>query len=279
MNQILIPGTNINIVTNVEQSYRLDVSPQLASWLLGRSMGNTVRTGTGIRPEWLRTLQGIIARDEWQASHQGGALDWNGILFDGHHRLTAISLQEKTLPMWFMIGCNPSVNMVTDQGAVRSTADVLGMDKKKAEVLRLAAFLFRGIKKPTPAQVAEMALCAPLVEAHEALLDACPRSVRFFSSTPMRLAACLRIMSASSSDYVMAQYRALVLCDYNAMSNSAKSLARQAYEGKVRAHNTHDLLARGLVVFDESKQNLSKIQINDSLESVKSAKTIIDRFL
>jgi hypothetical protein len=280
MSSLFIPGTSINILTSVVQLHKIDVSPSVAKWLLGRSRGNPVRMGKGIREEWLRSLQGIIARGEWKASaSQGGALDYQGILFNGHHRLTAISLQDKTLPMYFTIGCDPDENSVIDQGANRSLADVLSMEKKQAEVLRLAAYLHYGTAKPSPAQVAAMSLCAPLVDAHQALLDACPRAVRFFSSSPMRLAACLRIISSSSPNYVTTQWRALILCDYNAMSNCAKALARQVYERKVRVNNTYDTLARGLVVFDESKAGISKIQITDAIESVRLARTILGRLM
>lgn len=277
MSTLFIPGTNINIFTNVEQFHKIDVSPSVAKWLLGRSRGNGVRAGKGIRQEWLKTLQGIIARGEWQACHQGGALDWNGTLFDGHHRLTAISLQEQTLPMWFKIGCNPSENMVIDQGAVRTTADVLSLDKKLAETLRLAAFIHYKTRKPSSAQISTLLGWSPLVDAHQAIHDACPRAVTFFSSSPMRLAACLRIIDGSPLDFVATQWRSLILGDYSAMSRCAQALTKQVHEKRVRVGNTYDTLARGLVVFDDKKQLLTKIQVKDAMESVRYAKAIFLR--
>lgn len=266
MSQVFIPGTNINILTKDEEFKKINVSPELARWLLKRSNGNQVRIGAngGIKPSHLKIVKGIIDRGEWKATHQGGAIDWNGMLFDGHHRLVAIAEQSETLPMWFKIGCDPAENMAVDQGAVRTTADVLQIDKKEAEMLRLASFIHIGRKnKPTPAQIEDFSARIPLVQKHRMLLAACGTTKRFFTSAPFRLAACAQLLETSNESYVLQQWRALILCDFDSMSNCSKALTRQFAEGKLRSGHTYDSIARGLVVFDESKSSNSKIQIID----------------
>lgn len=277
MSQVFIPGTNINILTKEEDFKKVDVSPELARWFLKRSNGNQVRVGTngGIRPSHLKLLKGIIARGEWKATHQGGAVDWNGMLFDGHHRLTAIAEQTETLPMWFKIGCDPAENMAVDQGAVRTTADTLQMDKRETEVLRLAGAVTYGWNKPTPLQIEDLNARIPLVQKHRVLIAACPTTKRFFTCTPLRLAACARMLEGASEDYVLQQWRALVLSDYDSMSKCSKALTRQFMDGRIRSVHTYDVLARGLVVFDESRSEVSKIQVNDPVDAAKAIKAII----
>lgn len=277
MSQVFIPGTSINILTKEEDFKKVDVTPELARWFLKRSNGNQVRVGAngGIKLAHLKVLKGIIARGEWKATHQGGAVDWNGMLFDGHHRLTAIAEQTETLPMWFKIGCDPAENMAVDQGAVRTTADTLQMDKREAEILRLAAKVTYGWGKPTPLQIEDMSARVPLVQKHRLLIAACYSSKRYFSSTPIRLAACVQMLEGSNEDYILQQWRALGLSDYDTMSKCSKALTRQFMDGKIRSSDTYDTLARGLVVFDKSKSDLSKIQINDQVDAAKTIKAII----
>lgn len=281
MFQVFIPGTNVNIVTKQEDYKKIDVTPELARWFLKRSSGNQVRVGSngGIKPSHLKLLKGIIARGEWKATHQGGAVDWNGMLFDGHHRLTAIAEQTETLPMWFKIGCDPAENMAVDQGAVRTTSDVLQMDRKEAEVLRLASFLIDSRSKPTPIQIEDLNARIPLAQKHRLLFAACKTTRRFFTCAPLRLAACLQLLEGSSEDYVLQQWRALILSDYDSMSPCSKSLTRQFMDGKVRSGHTYDTIGRGLIVFDKSKSDLSRIMVSDPADIGKTVKELICRHM
>lgn len=276
MNQVFIPGTTINILTNVEQFHKIDVSPDVATWLLQRSKGNR-----SLRPSWIKYLKSIIADGEWQACHQGGALDTQGTLFDGHHRLTAISQQDSTVPMWFKIGCNPLENQAIDQGAKRSIADVIGEDRRIAEVLRLAVQVCDNTKKPSPAAVKLLDSQSKIAGFTGMLLERCPTSRRYFSSAPVRLGAVLRMlagadaMSYQSIEYVQNQYRALVAMDLASMSRSGQALVRQWNNGLLRATHTYDALTRALIVFDPSRQDVGKIQVKDPTDGAKIAKQLI----
>ena len=279
MNQEVIPGTSINIITDKVSFHKLTVTPFVAQWLLNRSAGNKVRAEKdGINKSHLQTVRGIIARGEWQAA-QTGAIDSNGVLIDGHHRLHAIVLECATLPMWFKIGCEPREVLAVDQGKVRTSADQLQLDKREAEVLRLAAAILHGSKKPSPIQLKQIMDSSKLLDYHRLLLNACPSCRKYITIVPMRLAACVKMYAGSSSSYVTTQYRALALADYDLMSKSAKAFTRQVSNGLIRPGHTYDVLARGLIVFDETKQHVSKIQIDDPTQAAVIARGHLNRMI
>jgi hypothetical protein len=71
-------------------------------------------------------------------------------------------------------------------------------------------------------------------------------------------------MNGGDADFILGQYRAMCLLDYAAMTKATQSLVRQVDDEKVRATNPRDALTRALYVFDEKKQDVSKIQVKDS---------------
>jgi len=276
---ILIPGTNINILTNVEQFHRLTITPQLATWLLGRSTGNRGRVEGKIRPQHLAYLEQIIERGEWQACHQGGAIDWHGRLFDGHHRLTAISRQQLALPMWFKIGCDPAEDKVIDQGVARSMADLTGVNARVMEVVTLAARIYNGSQKISPGQVRDMLTRTTIKEQIELLLSATPTVARYYSSAPMRLAAVIRLMQGCNPDYILRQYRALVLLEFDEMSICTKALVKQVSSGALRTNHTYDTLSRGLLVFDQRRSHLARITVTNPTDAARNIRTFLSTLL
>jgi hypothetical protein len=66
-----------------------------------------------------------MRRGEWQLSHQGIAIDREGNLLDGQHRLNAIIKANLTVPMLVVTGVERRVFSVLDTGKRRSAADTL----------------------------------------------------------------------------------------------------------------------------------------------------------
>ena len=269
MNNLFIPGTSTNIITNIPQFHLINVTPQLACWFLERSTGNRGRAEGKIRPAMLRFLEHIIERGEWQACHQGGAIDWHGRLFDGHHRLTAISRQDATLPMWFKIGCNPEEDKAIDQGAIRSLSDITGVNRKITETIALAARIYNGSGRVTPGDIQQLSKGTNLQKCIELVCCTTTSCTKYFSSAPMKLAAAIRLMQGDNPEYILQQYKAMVLFDFDQMSNCSKSLVRQVSSNGLKSSETYDTLSRGLIVFDPSKSNINRIQINDSVDAAR----------
>jgi hypothetical protein len=103
-----------------------------------------------------------------------------------------------------------------------------------------------------------------LMDAAQSLIEFCGTTRKYFSSAPMKLAACITIMNGGDADYVLRQYRALCNLDFDAMSNSAKSLVRQVEIGKTRSNETREVLARGMRVFDKSRHEINRVQVSNA---------------
>lgn len=72
-----------------------------------------------------------IENGEWVLTHQGVAIDTQGYLLDGQHRLWAIVHSQKTVPIRVTYGLSPSVMSVIDRGRVRSLGNVLHIQGEK----------------------------------------------------------------------------------------------------------------------------------------------------
>lgn len=73
----------------------------------------------------LQTLKNDLRNGNFRLTHQGIALDWNGNLLDGQHRLLAIAETGVTVQMYVTRNCDPHIFKVIDTGASRSPSDVL----------------------------------------------------------------------------------------------------------------------------------------------------------
>jgi hypothetical protein len=206
-------------------------------------------------------IEGLLRREEFCTTHQGAAFNSSGHLIDGHHRLTAIV--NTGVSVWLlMVRAVPDETIeAMDRGAIRSMADVLREDKRVTETLTLAATMAFSTNRPSPMQVRRTGDCGLRGEL-AALLEHCGTARKFFTSAPMRFAACLTMQTQPSAHaFVLEQYRALTLYDIDAMSTCSRALAKQVADGSVRSVDTRDTFARAIKVFDPARANLTKIQI------------------
>jgi hypothetical protein len=237
----------------------VNVTPQKAmEWLAFNTSNRPLRRGA------VEGLKEAFLRGEYISTHQGIAFSEDGELLDGQHRLTAISeLRDGVFPMAVAIGVPKNAYMVTDIGLKRSPADALRLDDRRlVEVARLIASICSTTKgKPTPTSL--LPLIAAIDRAHTALTSFCPTSAQTWSAAPVRLAAVMLIMNGASEDYVKLIYRSMVLGDFDSMSKVAQSLYRAAVDGRVRARDGLDILARCLSVFDVRKASNSKLLVRD----------------
>lgn len=239
------------------QAHIVEIPPDLATEMLKTSPGNRKMRGW-----YVELLAGAMKRGEWRITCQGIGFDVGGRLREGHHRLNACVLSGIPLKTMVVLGMPLNSYEVIDTGIVRTYADRMGEDRAITEVLRLGTHIALGFAKPTVDQIRPLA-DAGLRDAASTLIEYCGSVRKYYSTAPMRLAACTLIMNGANSEFILKQYRALCCLDFDSMTNSAKSLVRQVNSGRTRANDTREVLARGLRVFDENKKDLSKIQVTD----------------
>jgi hypothetical protein len=102
----------------------VDLTPEDASKLLAISAGYRQRT---LRRANVERLTHAIASGQWKETHQAIALNRDGMVLDGQHRLTAIAAAGRTVRVLIARDVDDEVFDVIDTGAVRSPYDVLSL--------------------------------------------------------------------------------------------------------------------------------------------------------
>lgn len=99
---------------------RVNVTPAMAAKWLGHNDGNRK-----LREHRVKYFAEAMTRDEWKLTHQGIAIAKTGRLIDGQHRLRAIVLTGKTVPMLVTTDLEEDTYAVLDAGQARTMADRL----------------------------------------------------------------------------------------------------------------------------------------------------------
>jgi hypothetical protein len=81
-------------------------------------------------------LRGDIRRGKWHLTHQPIAVDKNGCLIDGQHRLIAISLEGISVPLMLATDCDNDSMIAVDTGNSRTVGDVLKISGMKNASLK-----------------------------------------------------------------------------------------------------------------------------------------------
>ena len=235
------------------------ITPAMASkWL------DLNKVNRKFRPHWVSTLAKMMAKGEWEITHQGVAFGLSGNLLDGQHRLMAIEASGVSVEMFVTINLKDDVFKKIDSGLRRSIADRTNLDKKTAET----ATAIRRLVFPNSADTPELVLQivnSPILQTHEELLTFCPTAAKYYSSALVRVGACLAIENGSNRDYVFNTYRDLIAMNVIDLSPIAGSLVKHVSLGKVNSHtNRLDALARSFKVFNSRNANINKLIITDS---------------
>lgn len=263
----------MDFVSSTPQSAVLTITPELAAKLLQSSPGNR-----RIRGWYVSMLAAAMKSGNWMVTSQGVGINTRGELRDAHHRLTACVQANVPFPTVVVWGLPEEAYQVTDRGLTRSYEDILMCPKPVAEVLRHAAHLMTNSNRPSVHDINPL-VQAGIGSATTALVEFCPSKRAYYSCAIFKLAAIIRIAEGVDADFVYSQYKALVMADYDAMTNASKALTRQVTTNKLSVTNKHDVLARGLVVFDPKKQSISKVQIDDEkrISAARHARNVLTR--
>jgi hypothetical protein len=234
------------------------ISPEMAKQMLSTSVGNRK-----LRGWYVNLIAAAMKRGEWRVTSQGIGFDVSGALRDAHHRLHACVQSGVSFPSVVVFGLPKDAYEVIDTGILRTYADRLNEDRAVADVLRLGCQYILGTAKPTIDQMRPI-VSGGLGDAVRALIESCGSRRKYYATAPMKLAACVTIMNGGNSEFVMDQYSALCLLNYDRMSPAAQALVRQVDSGKTKGYDTREVLARGFRVFDKDRSGVTRIQISNA---------------
>jgi len=237
----------------------MTVTPDQATTWLEKNTSNRK-----VRGWWVSALKLAILRGEWKVTHQGVAFTASGRLLDGQHRLMAIVAADKPCEMLVVTGLDESAFMVIDAGVKRSVSDLTGLDKRSAEVARLAVqFTFPGSASTSSQLVLDVAnACTD--ELHSELLNVCRSTIRYYSSAPMRLAAISLVMNGYDKEQVFSQYANLVYQNFNEMSPLAQSLVRQVNRDNLVSAKSIETFVRGFKTMNPKNSALNMLKVSDA---------------
>jgi len=130
---------------DVIESWFEEITPEKALELLEKQSPEV--RNRSVSESRVDLMARTIIKGEWKSTHQGIALDSDGFLLDGQHRLWAIVKAKR--PIWLLVsrGVSRGDMNVIDRGRSRSMGDILAIDgvkhgaKKAAIMLVLGAFI------------------------------------------------------------------------------------------------------------------------------------------
>lgn len=186
------PRTAMNFTSRYEQASIMEITPEVAAHLLSTSVGNRK-----LRPWYVSILAAAMRRGEWRVTSQGIGIDNTGSLRDAHHRLNACIEADVSFRSVVVIGLRTDAYEVTDIGIKRNTHDLLSVDRRVADVFRLATVYALGCSSPTVDQMRPI-INGGLGHAADGLILFCGGIRRYYSCAPMKLAACITLMSGAT---------------------------------------------------------------------------------
>lgn len=236
------------------------ITPHTASWYL--EFNNSNRP---LRMSHIKSLAFDMVNGDWQVTHQGIAFDTNGRLIDGQHRLHAII--EAGVPIQISVtrGCSAASFSILDRGANRSQSDILGWPKKITEVITLAVRIASGTN-PTVSRIRLMGE-SRLIKNCQMLLDHCSTCRPTMSTAGVKLAACVQMTEQQDNQFVISQYKALVLAQYNDMTKCTQSFNRQVSDKQMARE---ELFCRAMFAFDNREINRQHIIITEDVIAQKN---------
>ena len=103
-------------------SSEVDMSPDLANWILAERNCNTGEDATNrtLKKRNVNFLARAIEEGSWKRHAGSIKFDTNGTLIDGQHRLTAIAQSGKIMPVILEMGCDVDTAPAIDQGDNRT---------------------------------------------------------------------------------------------------------------------------------------------------------------
>ncbi len=112
-----------------QSAFEVDVTPELAIlWLKANGFNRD------INPPVVYQYCNQMLAGRWRRTHQGLAFDTNGTLLDGQHRLLAVCMSKKTVPMMISINEAGENFEVIDSGKKRTNLDVLQMKVRNSSL-------------------------------------------------------------------------------------------------------------------------------------------------
>ena len=184
------------------------ISPEDAEELLRKQSVHNRR----VRQNVVNELVFLMETGSFKLTHQGIAIDWNGMLVDGQHRLRAIIKYGKPVQMLVSTAVDPELYKVIDRGARRTLSELTGRSQHVVAVCRFLNDIVSGRTNATVVNIIDPYIWK-FSSKVDRLLMHCPTSVKSLSMAPIKAAAAV-CMFDRCEQTAMDSYRRCVLRQY-----------------------------------------------------------------
>ena len=221
------------------------ITPALASdYLAGNSINRPLRKRV------VERYADDMKKGRWEITHQGIAVDNDGTLLDGQHRLHAVIKAGVPVKMMVTVGIDSSAFANIDKLVPRTDADSLRIDRRVVECAKYFLSFTRTFTKPSIVDVADV--CGRIDGMYNKHMHG--KNVRIYSCVPIRCAVLLAMhLKPGDEQSIANQYLSLISQNYETMKNGTKMLSKSLNIGQISLlHSTaarSNLFCKALPVF------------------------------
>jgi hypothetical protein len=250
---------------------RVYITPETAAAMLAKNIGNRIP-----RPNTVRFYAAEMTAGRWQETHQALAVDCDGNLVDGQHRLLAIVLSQTS--HWFWLDQyakkHEAMHLPIDTQARRTHADIIRAPKVEVQTASVLLREMLGARANSSTAVLH-SVYLHLRDAIHAVCEA-SRTQNVRSSGTIRAGVVLRIARLwrdnrhDDADATLAQFRDFILVDnIHKMWPQVAQLLKQVSNDSKRGVRYTDRVARSWKAFDVDSRHLTKMLIKDKASVIK----------
>ncbi len=240
------------------------VTPEKAAGWLSRS-----KNPRPLKPRNVRQFSQHLLGRTFELTHQGIALDENGYLVDGQHRLTAIVETGQTVDMMVTRGIGTKALLMVDRGVRRDNSVVLRCDRAVADVITLAAKIAAGVGVPSEPDLLKFKRV--LEDDATVLIQSYARSQRRLSAAPNKLGAVLNM--GKDPDWVVNQWVAFRKGDFPNQSKAVQWLYRR--EMGDRTITTAVMLVYAFKAFNKENSNADSVYIKNTGSNMDEIRKVL----
>lgn len=203
------------------------ITPAIASKMLESNTKNRNMSKLAVT-----RLAKNMSDGNWKTTHQGIAIDDEGVLIDGQHRLAAIVLSNTTQEMLVTRGMPSNTFKAMDIGRLRSVADLYGTDKKVSQIISRLSMMADPMGQLDKAGLRKY--FDVFEEDAVELKNQNNRARAFFSTTSIRALVVLKMKSdPENKQKYIDWYSNIISLDFDNMESSAKCFYRAVVARKL----------------------------------------------
>lgn len=226
------------------------IGPERAKTLLEQNQGNR-----RLRKSAVAMFAAAMERGEWRITHQAIAIDKEGNLLDGQHRLAAVCKYGGPVQMLVAYDAPRDTFGVLDQGMKRSLGDHFNDDKFVVQPVSYLGYITFTSRSRTVLQYEQLrAVLQPYIDQ---FCGASGSDRAFVSNAPVKAAAIVTIMRHGNAARVIQIYNMVVNHDTDniAMPAAGHAFLRQVATQGHRRLGQNMLFAKSLRLFDPAETN------------------------